>query len=483
MRFGWFGLPVFGKKPEPQSVSCTLSGGGAKASFQIGALSYLYRHDPDFRPSIFVGASAGAILAAGLAQHADPREQSAWNDRMEALWLGMRTSDDMFTPREWYRKLQDEAPSWMQIIQSPAAHTRPAPRVRLPFLRREEPEVPASPASPLDPVEYALTPDQELRSGWSLQHLSALAGNVGRLPRIGSDMQAIWRGLEQTQSMYRPGPVLQQLLEPAFFQPSRVAESGLTLRVAMVALESGEVRYMTEQGTLVGRHNEPYDQAHYDLVLGLLASCSIPAVFRAVPVGDETYVDGGTRENLPAELSIGLLGGERNYVISSQHGGVRRRTSMSDETIFSVVMRSTEILIDEAGRDELEYAISAGAIAIYPEIEVHDAMTVQPGLLQINRDYGWMRAAEVMTEADPERIRRNRRAIEQRMRCLRQELRYLDEPSDDVRHELGEAKRELRRLVDELDPAMLPPEASEWWASFEQHADPVEAEPWWATKD
>ena len=61
---GWFGLPLFGRSPRPEVVSCTLSGGGSRAGFQLGALDYLYRHDEAFAPSVFVGASAGAILAA-----------------------------------------------------------------------------------------------------------------------------------------------------------------------------------------------------------------------------------------------------------------------------------------------------------------------------------------------------------------------------------------------------------------------------------
>ncbi|NLE97141.1 MAG: patatin-like phospholipase family protein [Propionibacterium sp.] len=481
MRSGWFGLPFFGAKPEPEVVSCTLSGGGSRASFQIGALAYLYRHDPDFTPTVFVGASAGAILAAGLSQYGTPEEQQEWVDLLEEVWLGMRGTDDMFTPREWFRKLQDEGPSWLEIVH-PTEPPKPA-RPILPFFRRDSdsPDTPDSPDSPVDPVELALMPDQELRAEWSLQHLSALAGNVGRLPRIGSDMSAIWAGLERTRSMYRPGPVLQALLEPAVFKPERVPASGMTLRVAMVALESGDVRFMTERGTLVGRMDEPFDDESHDLVLGLLASCSIPAVFRAVPIGDETYVDGGTRENLPAEMAIGLLGASRNYVISSQDGGVQRRANMADDNIFSVVMRSTEILIDEAGRDELEYAISAGATTIYPEISVHDAMTVHPALMQINRDYGWMRAAEVHLGLERRHKRAHRRITEQRIKGARLEQRFVDDPeSATAREELVEAKFALRAMMGSAHEDALPAGAQRWWREFERHAQPITAEAWWA---
>ncbi|MFZ1647924.1 MAG: patatin-like phospholipase family protein, partial [Gemmiger qucibialis] len=144
---------------------------------------------------------------------------------------------------------------------------------------------------------------------------------------------------------------------------------------------SGELRFMTESGSLVDRTNTSVDDTDHDLAVGVLASCAIPAVFRPVPIGSETYVDGGARENIPAELAIGQMGAARNYVISSQAMGVPRRPSMAAADVFSVVMRSTEILIDEAGRDEMAYAHSAGAVVVFPEFSVHDSMTVHPGLM------------------------------------------------------------------------------------------------------
>ena len=76
-----------------------LSGGGARASFQIGALDYLYANDPEFTPTIFIGASAGAILAAGLAQYPNRREQIGFLERVDDLWCSMTGPEDMFTPR------------------------------------------------------------------------------------------------------------------------------------------------------------------------------------------------------------------------------------------------------------------------------------------------------------------------------------------------------------------------------------------------
>ena len=477
MRSGWFDLPNFGLRPKPEVISCTLSGGGSKASFQIGVLDYLYAHDPEFRPTHFVGASAGAILAAGLSQYATHEEQSAWVAKVTDIWLGMRTSDDMFAPREWYHRLQQEGPDWLKIVQP---HQEPAkPKLQL-FNRAGTPSSPVSPPIPADPVEAALTPERELkRAEWSVQDIAALAGNIGRLPRIGSDLSSIWSGLETTRSMYRPGAVLKHLLEPEVFDPKRVRDSGMKLRVAMVALESGELRFMDEKGQLLDRDNNLFDPLQRDLVLGLLASCSIPAVFRAVPIGPETYVDGGTRENVPAEMAMSHLGGTRHYVVSSHVGGVSPRPSMADDSMFSVVMRSMEILIDESARDEIGWAKSRQAIVITPTIDVHDSMTVHPGLMQIFRDHGWLRAAEVMHRASPEVVELHRRIIEQRMECLRLEQAYLDAPAPLARAEVTVAKLNLKQMIDRDESELLPDDASEWARKFEKHQRHFEVEPWW----
>lgn len=479
---GRFTIPFLTQDHREETVACVLSGGGSRASFQLGALGYLYRHDESFNPTVFVGTSAGSIVASVLAQDAHREAQLDYLRRLTALWSDLATPDDMFTPRPWYERLQEEGPGWLTMVNPP----RPAPKPRtplLPFLR--QPDQSTGPDDTSDatksPLELALMPDEEVRSEWSLAALSGLAGNVGRLPRIGSDLNTIWQGLERTRSLYRPGPMLGRLLEPATFDPARVRLSGATLRIAMVALESGELRYMTEAGSFVDRQNRPLGDTAHDLAVGVLASCSIPAVFRPVPIGDETYVDGGARENLPAELALDHLGVDRTYVISSQSLGVQRRASMANADLFTVVMRSTEILIDEAGRDELAYAEASGATVIYPELGVHDAMVVHPGLIAINMAYGWFRAAEQHLGMDDGAVAQHRHIIDLRIRILDLEQRFLDleAPTGRDLMVLRSAKVELRDAVRGAHTTPLPDGAEHWWTQWERHPEPPTMQPPW----
>ena len=66
-----------------------LTGGGARAAYQVGCLRAIAKALPDYRPQILTGVSAGAINATYLAA-----AQGTWRQSVEALvqlWLQMRT--------------------------------------------------------------------------------------------------------------------------------------------------------------------------------------------------------------------------------------------------------------------------------------------------------------------------------------------------------------------------------------------------------
>jgi NTE family protein len=70
-----------------------MSGGGARAAYQVGLLKWLARHDRDLRIPILTGVSAGAINAAYLATHSE-----SFGDKVEKLadlW-GHLTTEEVF---------------------------------------------------------------------------------------------------------------------------------------------------------------------------------------------------------------------------------------------------------------------------------------------------------------------------------------------------------------------------------------------------
>ena len=66
-----------------------LSGGGARAAYQVGALRYIAKAMPEYRPQILTGVSAGAINAIYLASHRGDWRSAVEN--LSSLWLRLET--------------------------------------------------------------------------------------------------------------------------------------------------------------------------------------------------------------------------------------------------------------------------------------------------------------------------------------------------------------------------------------------------------
>jgi NTE family protein len=75
------------------ALALSLSGGGARAAYQVGFLCALARHLPEVRFPLITGVSAGAINAAFLAAHGGPPTDAA--AALSAIW-GRLTVEDIF---------------------------------------------------------------------------------------------------------------------------------------------------------------------------------------------------------------------------------------------------------------------------------------------------------------------------------------------------------------------------------------------------
>ena len=72
-----------------EKQALVLSGGGARAAYQVGALKYIAEHMPDYRPQILTGVSAGAINAVYLASQRGSRRDSV--NGLANLWMNLTT--------------------------------------------------------------------------------------------------------------------------------------------------------------------------------------------------------------------------------------------------------------------------------------------------------------------------------------------------------------------------------------------------------
>jgi NTE family protein len=73
--------------PDPSRLALIMSGGGARAAYQVGLLRCIARHRPAIRMPILTGVSAGAINAAFLGNHPGPFARAV--EDLSALWLSL----------------------------------------------------------------------------------------------------------------------------------------------------------------------------------------------------------------------------------------------------------------------------------------------------------------------------------------------------------------------------------------------------------
>lgn len=518
--------------PERQArTGLVVAGGGARSSFEIGALHYLYasqRIDPVF----LSGTSAGSILVAVLAQNSDSASQREALERLRKIWLEMTGSADMFTELPWFTTLRTHIPTWRKVMAMrqrqanratlssslsellsrpreavariaapgvnsthPAAQDAPDPDVGQGHGHTTQPSGPSAEESPQAKAEQ--TPPEHTRQ-WHPNHALETLTTLWDAGRSTNDLESIVRGAQQARSAFTPGPIVQRLLDPDVFQPERVSTSAVTLRIAVVSLESGELRYVDEQGRLRNRADEVIDGLDpVDLVDAVRASCAIPGVFPPVLLAGEYYVDGGVRENVPAAVALDRGDLDRCYVVVASPAGVPPSDSFAGKDLAAIIMRSaTQINADEIQGDEVRYARERGAVIIQPELDIHDLVTIEPGLISIAMDYGYLRAADVCEAAGPERLARTRDVIQLRRLIWSTEdetFRPEDhasntrpagtdshsEPEDSQIEEIGELKLRLRDLIAAPGSEHLPPEADSWWRDWERHPVPIDVTPHW----
>jgi NTE family protein len=77
--------------PAGEDLAIVLSGGGARAAYQVGVLRGMARHLPEMRFPIIAGVSAGAINAAFLAAHPGTAAEAA--QALSALWCRLQVED------------------------------------------------------------------------------------------------------------------------------------------------------------------------------------------------------------------------------------------------------------------------------------------------------------------------------------------------------------------------------------------------------
>jgi NTE family protein len=223
-------------------LAIMLSGGGARAAYQVGVFRVLAREFPQMVPGILTGVSAGGINAAYLAAHQAPFPDKVEN--LAGLWCSLRI-EDVF--RVDVRDLASRTLRWGGRLLSGGRHTLP----------------PARSMVDTEPLRQMLA--------------RMLDAHGSEIPGIQKSLDAGWlRAIALTASSYTTGQSVtwvqtrDECRIETWERPQRTSKS-CSLRIDHV-----------------------------------LASCALPFVFPAVQVDDAWYGDGGIRLTTPLAPAVHL---------------------------------------------------------------------------------------------------------------------------------------------------------------------------------
>ena len=422
----------------PVGPALALSGGAAHGDFEVGVVSYLYQHG--LVPKIICGTSVGAINGLKLAEgeptgpatpDADGHIQGLAG--LIEIWKSLKYNTDMYKKHSLLDELQSALKSLVTGLGVGSL-------------------IGGSVGGPIG------------------LFLGALVGGRVEEDTVISAVQ----DLMKTSSLADFNPLDTRMKEKATFKPGLLAQSKITLRMAMTSLEDGALRLVDEKGHLLESDGTPaqgpprYSAAanatlakikqledlidslvkgmdspdtdpkeHVSDVLSLraevmqlkasiagdiigsepievpltqaaLASSSLPVFTPPQLFNDgNNYVDGGTRMVTPIETAL-ELGGTVVYAVVASSDKMGPGTSFpSNKPLPSFTSAN---LIDIGLRVGSEIEPSAindsqltppngfpvPVLIFRPRYDIHDSLTVAPGLIDIRMDQGWMCGDDVM---------------------------------------------------------------------------------------
>jgi NTE family protein len=443
-----------------QGTAIVLSGGGAKGDFEVGALRCLYNRG--IRPAILCGTSVGSINALKLAEGengAFPGAPPAGHVRglagLEKIWLELKTDPDMW-------QLEPGVAGIFDALKNLPAEVA--------ALKQQASQVGTD--SILGVVGSLLGFPPVLSFAPQLGALGNLKDNVTELFAA---LAATVQDAENITGLANYDPLEAKMRMPVNFFPPAQQASGIKLRLAMVALEDGALRYVDEAGIMRERDGQvtpipppatPADIAKieaeiatledaidelappdpnsghfgpiqkpnaqlgplkgklaaakvalaralriWDIVRAAIASSSLPVICRPIGMQDgRTYIDGGIRTLAPIEAAV-EMGASEVFAIAggSSKFDAKSMAEIGGSTplpLLGIALRVGEqILPDEVGRRDLfpynPWPVPVTVIQPLPGVDdIHDGLTIEPGLIHIRMAYGFMRAYDTLLAYD-----------------------------------------------------------------------------------
>jgi NTE family protein len=326
-----------------------LGGGGTRGDFQVGALRYLYDVH-GWRPDAIASTSVGSVNAVYLAQGDEQGRSAA--EGLAALWLTeMHDEGSMWSQQPWLVNLKKDVRGFINSFSLAGLMLLP----------------------------YAVVSDKAMFDDAQTQ-------------------------LGKATAFFNMDPI--EALMRRYVDTDRVA-TGIPLLVIAVSLETGSLVAVDNAGGVdaggiipPSGSQAPNVAPNVHVVDGVMASAAMPGIFPARPIGGSHCVDGGVREVVPVRAAVERMGCNEVIAIRvSAPPPVLASNFVS--SLPSVIARAVlEIAFDEIAESDVHpyhgWGDAVKLTQIQPSFDLHDPMVVEPGLMRIAMDYGWMRAGEML---------------------------------------------------------------------------------------
>ncbi len=375
-----------------------LSGGGAKGSFQIGALRFLMEMR-GIHPDVVSGTSVGAVNGAKLAEgNNKPAESPGYKPGLAGLvdiWHGLKKDEDMAEPIVEFQKLvgllKGEISDIAVGLFGIGLMVGINPIVFAPFIGCLAEEISDS------AEQIRKTVAEALYSGgiWSLNPVRAMIQDKNR------------------------------------FRPDLFRSSGIEMLICWVGMLSGKTFYVDNHKRLYVAPNFKSPVGTVDrLTDAIHASAAIPVIFKPPVVKGEwagrrfaeVGFDGGVTEVAPVEilaargvtqvftivcspaeipdLFTGVAGESENSMFKTvpqlelKNGlpsAVEKHLAELPalQFLLTIGTRALDISVGEILRDDLR-APDGQSTVIRPYVIVHETQQIDHDLIVINEDHGWM---------------------------------------------------------------------------------------------
>jgi predicted acylesterase/phospholipase RssA len=442
-----------------------LAGGGAKGAFEAGAIRYLVE-ERAITPDVITAASAGAIAGSVIAQARTPDEFVRRTRELREDLLAMTHTAMLFGSQPWVSALDG---------------TRIGSAINGFITDRNRPPIPGG--SPEFTVGSAISSRRPARRILHVgREVLRTVPTLGRARRGLRDGGSSFLTLDPLASALRGGgPTGIHRVDPAL-----IARPGLELRLAVTALRSGRLRYVTQDGTIVEDDAvtpvaSERGAGPVDLLEGVLSSASVPMIFPPRPMGDDVYVDGGVLQNIPVLPAV-RLGARRIFAVLAvpleQPPDDRDFTKVNGVGVF---LRSVSaVAFNERQKADLAHPLPDGATltVIDPTVDVVGPFEVSQGLMLLDMDYGWCRAADIVSDVDGATRAEASAATDaivtaRTLAWHREEIIWKRRRggSGDLDH-LRRLKRTVRDALRTREKLGMPtpPDADRWWTDYEIHA-------------